>query len=128
MNEHNCKFTNTHGHNEALIHMDAALTHTHMHTQPHGLDSYCPFLSRVETAGLCHVNESRGSEIKLAPSFFSGLRHVSSSVADVFFFWFSVLSLQETASRKTDGEEKIIGSLEGIQKDRVNRREQNFYI
>lgn len=62
MNSHKCKFTYTHVRHKALIHMDAALTHTH--TQPHRLDSYCPFLSRVETAGLCHVNESGGSEIK----------------------------------------------------------------
>lgn len=35
--------------------------HTNAHTQK--LDSNCPFLSVVETAGLCHVNE-RG-EVKL---------------------------------------------------------------
>lgn len=44
------------------MHLVAAHTHTHTninkHTHTHTrLDSNCPFLSVVETAGLCHVNE-----------------------------------------------------------------------
>lgn len=60
-----------HINHDALIYTVAAhthshthtLTHTHTHTHTHRLDSNCPFLSVVETAGLCHVNE-RG-EVKL---------------------------------------------------------------
>lgn len=43
--------------------MVAALTNAHINTQR--LDSNCPFLSVVETAGLCHVNERGGSEIEI---------------------------------------------------------------
>lgn len=51
-----------HINNSALIHMVAA--HTNAHTHIHRLVSNCPFLSVVETAGLCHVNE-RGRKLKL---------------------------------------------------------------
>lgn len=42
--------------------------HTNAHIHIHRLNSNCPFLSVVETAGLCHVNE-RGGEVKMIPSF-----------------------------------------------------------
>lgn len=48
-------------------HKDA---HTHTHSHTHRLDSNCPFLSVVETAGLCHVNERGGSEIEISNPLF----------------------------------------------------------
>lgn len=55
-----------HINHNALIHMVAAHTSAHIHR----LDSNCPFLSVVETAGLCHVNERGGSEIELSNPLF----------------------------------------------------------
>lgn len=106
-----------HINHNALIRMVAA--HTNKPTRKR-LASNCPFLSVVETAGLCHVNERREVKLKWVALFSSNLRYVL--VSGLVILWLSVPCLQRR--QVENGAKQCVSRLWQGKQQRLDEQEQ----